>query len=306
MRPRAPLVGLALLLLVTSCQQRKPAPDPEYRAEIERFRTERAARLTAEDGWLSLVGLYWLEPGANRFGSAPANDIVLAGEAIPPFAGILDVDEDGGVTLRTAAASGLTVAGEPVEERRLATDADGEADVLALGTLRVHVIDRGGRLGLRVKDLASEARQRFSGIESFPVDPAYRVEGHLQRYPAPRTVAVASAQGPDQAMLVPGVVTFSLHGRELSLEPYVSSPDDDTLFFVFRDTTSGTTTYGAGRFLSVRAPAAGATGVELDFNRAINPPCAFTPYATCPVASAANTLPVAVEAGEMMRGGGHH
>ncbi len=302
---RGPALCLAALIpLLPSCS-RHDAP-PRYRAEINRFRSEREARLTAEDGWLSLVGLHWLTPGVNRFGSAPANDVVLEGDPVPPYAGILEVGEGGTITLRTTTASGITLGGEPVAERRLATDASGTPDVLALGTLRFHVIDRSGRLGLRVKDLASTARRRFTGIEYFPTDTAYRVEGRFERYTSARTVAVASAQGPDQEMLVPGVVRFSLRGTELSLEPYVSSPDDDSLFFVFRDATSGSTTYGAGRFLTANAPADGSGAVVLDFNRAINPPCAFTPYATCPIASAANTLSVAVEAGEMMRGGGHH
>ncbi|MBK6406781.1 MAG: DUF1684 domain-containing protein [Holophagales bacterium] len=136
------------------------------------------------------------------------------------------------------------------------------------------------------------------GSQYFPVDPALRVEGRFEPYEAPREVEVPSAQGPPQKTLAPGVVRFTIGGRELTLEPTVESPADKTLFFVFSDATAGTESYGAGRFLYAETPAPGATRVLLDFNLAENPPCAFTPYATCPLPLPKNVLPVKIEAGE--------
>ena len=137
------------------------------------------------------------------------------------------------------------------------------------------------------------------------MDPALRVEGTFEKYAAPREVEVPSAQGPPQKVLAPGLVRFRVRGKERTLEPTVESPTDDTLFFVFGDATNGTETYGAGRFLYAPVPKAGETKVVLDFNLAQNPPCAFTPYATCPLPPPQNRLPVRIEAGERKYGQGH-
>ncbi len=285
-RPAATLLLLAVVL-AAACTRKAPVVDPAYRAEIAAWRAARLAALTAPDGWLTLAGLYWLRPGPNRFGSDPGNEIVLPGAGIAGVAGPIDLRPDG--------AAG---------ERPLRSDRDGKPDVVALGTYRFYVIDRAGTLGVRVKDTASSARAHFKGIEHFPLDPAYRVTATFEPYPAPREVKVATHQGPSQTMLAPGLVRFSLGGRSLALEPFVSSPADRTFFFVFRDATSGHQTYGAGRFLAADAPPAGGRSVVLDFNKATNPPCAFTPFATCPLPPPANELPVRIAAGEMY--GGHH
>ena len=168
--------------------------------------------------------------------------------------------------------------------------------------MSLYVIERGDRLAIRVKDANNPTRRRFKGIESFPIDPSYHVQGTFEPYPAPRRVTVATAQGPTQTMLVPGLVRFSLAGRALTLEPFVTSPEDPTFFFVFRDATAGSETYGAGRFLDASAPARGSSTVVLDFNEATNPPCALTPFATCPLPPQGNVLPIRIEAGERYSG----
>ncbi|HVN76913.1 MAG TPA: DUF1684 domain-containing protein [Thermoanaerobaculaceae bacterium] len=293
---------LSVAVLGPACARRAPA-DPHYAAEIEAWRARRLAALTADDGWLTVTGLFWLRPGENRFGSAAGNEIVLPGRETPAVAGTLDLLPDGAVVAHPLAGAGVTLGGGPAGVQRLRSDRDGGTpDVLRIGSVSVYVIDRSGKLAARVKDARNPARLRFKGIESFPIDPAYRVEGTFEPFASPRPVSVASAQGPSQTMLVPGVVRFSAAGTPLALEPFVSSPEDTTFFFVFRDRTAGHETYGAGRFLDADAPAKGSRTVVLDFNKATNPPCAFTPFATCPLPPPANVLPVRIEAGERYSG----
>jgi uncharacterized protein (DUF1684 family) len=296
---------LALLLLAgltlaaaPGCRGKSPAADPAYIGDLEKWRAERLASLTSEYGWLSVVGLFWLHPGANRFGSDPGNEVVLPGAGTPAVAGVLELRQDGSVLLRPGSGSALTVGGAPATERVLASDRAGSPDLLAIGAVRFYMIERGGKLAVRVKDPESARRVRFAGIRSFPVDLAFRVEGTFEPYATPREVLLATHQGPEQTMLAPGLVRFELAGKALSLEPLVSSPADATFFFVFRDATSGHETYGAGRFLDAPAPKPPSRTVVLDFNRAYTPPCAFTPYATCPLPPKQNDLPVRVTAGE--------
>lgn len=298
MRRFMAVFALVLTLMITAACARRPAADPAYLAALDRWRAQRLAGLTSETGWLTLVGLHWLAAGDNSYGSDPGNAIVLTGPGVPARGGVFLVGADHSVVLRPEPGVAVTVNGAAPTLAPLANDRTGKPDLIAVGGLRITVIARGDRLALRVRDPESTTRTAFRGIDSFPVDPRSVVPSRFERYPQPREVEVASAQGPAQRMLVPGIVRFSLGGQELALEPFVSDPADRTLFFVFRDSTAGIETYGAGRFLDADAPAAGATTVTLDFNRAINPPCAFTRYATCPLPPPQNVLPVDIEAGE--------
>ncbi len=291
------------VLTATSCTK-TPSPDSAWAAEIEGWRARRAASLTSPDGWLTLVGLYWLEPGTSRVGAAPDVEVFLEEEGVPPHAFTLELTPDQRILLDPLATSDLLVDGEPAAPRSLATDRSGTPSVLTLGALRMVVIQREDRFALRVRNPDSPVRTNFMGLEYFPLDARYRVEARLERYGAAKSVEVPVAQGPPQRMLAPGVVRFSLRGRQLSLQPLISSPNDTTYFFVFRDATSGRETYGAGRFLDAAAPLPGSDIVLLDFNRAYTPPCAFTPYATCPLPPPENVLPVPVRAGE--KGYGWH
>jgi len=290
-------LAAAGLLCLAACGG-GPAPDSAYVAEIEAWQQRRVASIGNADGWLTVVGLTWLRPGLNRVGGAPDCDVVLPGDGVPATVAGLVLGEDGRVTLVPEPDAGLSLGDEPAVERALATDRDGAPDVVTRGSVSFHLIARGDQVGVRVKDRDSAARRDFRGLEYYPIDPGYRVAGVLERYPEPRQVLVPSAQGPDQPMLVPGRVRFTLRGTACSLEPLVSSAEDDQFMFVFRDATSGRTTYGAGRFLYAPAPRPGSDAVTLDFNRAYSPPCAFTAHATCPLPPPGNALAVAVEAGE--------
>ena len=287
----------ALALLLPGCH-RRPAADPAYLVELEKAREKRVASLTKEDGWLSLVGLHWLKPGENGFGSDPGSAIVLSAPGVPARAGSLDLRHDGAVVLHVEAGAPVSVNGAPPSGAALAVDRSGKPDLVTVGRLRITVIQRGSQFAARVRDPESANRKAFKGIDYFPVDPALRLAATFEAYPSLREVEVPSAQGPAQKAVAPGLVRFRLGGQEMALEPTVDGPDDDTFFFVFRDRTAGEGSYGAGRFLSAAAPKKGERTVVLDFNRATNPPCAFTPFATCPLPTPQNEIPVRIEAGE--------
>lgn len=293
--------SLLVVVMILGCSGERPSePEPGYFEEIESFRAQREERLRSENGWLSLIGLFWLEPGANRFGSDPSGSIVLPPDAAPPLAGNF-VLEDGGVRLLPEPGVEILIDGEPAGERRLRDDGAGSPDLLQLGRLRLHVIERGGRRAVRVRDPQSPTRAAFGGLDFFPIDPAYRVEGRLRAYPEPESREVETIVDTVSEMLSPGIVEFEIDGARLSLEPYVSEPGQTDLFIIFKDRTNGTETYGAGRFLSAVLE---GDRVLLDFNKAYNPPCAFTPYATCPLPPPRNRLDAEIRAGE--KAGGRH
>ena len=295
---------MAVLAAAVSCTEAPMPIDPAYAAEIDDWRSARLTRLTADDGWLSLTGLYWLEPGENRFGSAGDGAVVLPDPSVPDIAGLMILGPDGTVIVFAEEDAGVQINGEPLTETTLRTDAEGSPDIVTAGRIRFYIIDRGGRLAARVKDPEAPSRLAFDGIEYFPIDSAYRVEARFEPYDAPREVAIPTVLGEDTTMLAPGILRFTLNGAEQTLEPYQDSPDDDSYFLIFRDGTSAVTTYGAGRFLYADVAGADATTV-LDFNLAYNPPCAFTPYATCPLPPPQNWLQASINAGEMYVGEEH-
>ena len=290
---------LLLLTLAAPACRRPPAAEPSYLAEVEAARAGRVADLTSEDGWLSLVAREALAPGENAFGSDPGSALVLEASGIPAKAGVFDLRPDGSVLLRAEPGAPVAVNGAPPGDAPLVPEGDGRRhDVVTVGRVRVTLFSKDGRWLVRARDSESSRRTGFAGLRSFPVDPAWRVEGRWEPYATPRDVEVPSSRGPARSATAPGVVRFTHAGRTLELEPTVESAADETLFFVFADATAGTETYGGGRFLRARRPGPGETKVVLDFNLAENPPCALTPFASCPMALPRNTLPVRVEAGE--------
>jgi len=290
-------LSLALSLLLHAAPA-APATAPsaatrDPAAERQAWHAQRLQRLQAEDGWLTLVGLHWLEEGDSLIGSAASNDIRMSSRA-PATLGTLTRQ---GQQVRFTPKQGLDVklGGKPFAGGPLRADSAGEPDVVEVGTLRFHVIERGGRVGLRVRDLASTARQHFKPIPLFPYDPAWRVEARLEPGKGPSTVAVPNIMGTVEQMASPGVLVFQFEGKEYRLVPVVE-PGDDSLFVIFGDQTNRSESYGAGRFLYAPLPVGGRT--VLDFNRATNPPCAFTQFATCPLPPRPNRLAVRVAAGE--------
>jgi uncharacterized protein (DUF1684 family) len=295
---RSPL----LLPLLALCAWTGAAPAPEpHRAEIEAWRAKRLASLKREDGWLTLVGLFWLQEGENRLGSDSAsNRIVFPKDTTPKTLGSLDLSK-GVVTLRAARDAGLTSDGHPVTTLTLRSDTEGSPTIVKHGRISFFLIKRGERLGVRVKDSRSPALLAFRGIDTYPIDARWRFDARFEPYPPGKTIAVPNILGSTEQEKSPGAVVFETSGRESRLDA-VTEEGSDKLFLIFGDQTNGVDTYGGGRFLYAAQP--GKDGrVVLDFNKAYNPPCVFTPYATCPLPPAQNRLPIRVEAGEKRYGG---
>lgn len=287
-----------------------PSSSTAHVQQIEQWRAGRVARLTAQDGWLSLIGLEWLHEGANRVGSAVDNDIVL--KAGPAHLGTVTLMADGAVRIALDKDSGATVDGKSVAEAPLVDDmhagADATPTTVRFGHASFFVIDRDGRKALRVKDTDAEARRDFAGIDYFPIDASWRIEADWVPFVPEHDLEIGTAIGTIDKVKVPGKAVFHRDGHAFELLPYQEEPGGE-LFFVIADKTSGKETYGAARFLYAALPSGGIDKpgkVVLDFNKAYNPPCAFTPFATCPLAPPENRLDVAVTAGEKKYAGGHH
>ena len=274
-------------------------PEDAYRAEILKWRETREENLKKEGGWLSVSGLFWLKEGRNTFGASPGNDIVLPEGSSPGRAGSFDL-RDGKVVIALDPGAPATVEGKPAGGRELLPDSSGTPDVLRLGRLSLHVIRRGERLAIRLKDPESAARKGFTGLSWFDVSPAARVRARFVPYQKPKPMRVPNVLGQSSDMPSPGYCLFQWDGREVRLEGVFEEEDAKELFFIFRDETSGKETYPAGRFLYSELPKDGE--VTLDFNQAYNPPCAFTAFATCPLPPPQNWMPVAVAAGEKRYG----
>jgi len=274
----------------TSAKPAIPVPYPE---EIAAWQADRGTRLKAEGGWLSVVGLNWLKEGDNRFGSEGSNDIVLLKG--PARAGILRLRK-GEVTLIPDPFADLRIDGQPAREIKLSPDTSEKATTVTAGTLSFFMIDRGGKIGLRLKDTEAPARTNFKGLQYYPVDPAWRVEALYEPYQPAKVIPIQNIVGMVDNLPSPGALVFNVGGREYRLDPVLEEGSDE-LFIIFRDKTSGRQTYGAGRYLYAKKPAAGGT-VTLDFNKAYNPPCAFTDFATCPLPPPQNRLDLAITAGE--------
>ena len=289
-----------ILLLVAGCGGEKTSA--EYVAEIDQWHTERTERLRSDTGWLTLVGLHPLNEGVSSLGASADADISLAAGA-PYWLGSLAVTSDI-IMFSVHPDAEVVILDSPGEGRlsscTLATDKEGPPTKLTTGSLVFYVIDRDGKLFLRVKDRKSEVLKSFRGIDRYPVDVHWRLAARLE--PGPATLNVPNVLGQQSASASPGALVFDLDGQEYRLTP--TGKPGESMFLVFGDETNGKTTYVGGRFLVIDPPAADGT-VVLDFNRTYNPPCVFTPFATCPLPAMSNMLPVAIEAGEMLWGDHH-
>lgn len=265
-----------------------------YRAEIAKHRRGRIAELTAPNGWLAVRGLFWLREGVNTAGSDPASEVLLPARAAKRIGTFTLTNQM--VTFTAADGAQVSAAGKPVTTYTF-DPKGGERSAISTAGLTLFVIRRSDRVGLRLLDPDSAARRTFSGLRYFPLDAAYRVTARFVPYPSVKTVQVPNVLGQLVPMESPGYVEFTLRGKAYRLEPVYETPQRRDLFFIFKDTTSRSETYPAGRYLHAPLPVAG--GVDLDFNRAYNPPCAFTDFATCPVPLKDNQLPVAIRAGEL-------
>jgi uncharacterized protein len=276
-------------------------PDSWQRDQLA-WREKRAANLQTPEGWLSLIGLEWLKEGDNSFGSAADNKIQMA--KAPAHIGVVRLEKGGALRLLAPTAGfpkELVVDGHPAQEQALLADDNPNGSKLALGGVTIIVINRDGRYGLRIKDAQAPTRVGFHGLRWYPPNPAYRVHAKWIPYNPPKMIDIPTILGTVSKLPAPGVAEFTIDGKISRLEPVLEEPESTELFFILRDTTSKSATYGAGRFLYTALPDHGLSQpgeIWLDFNQLVNPPCAFTPYATCPLPPTQNRLSIAIPAGE--------
>lgn len=285
-----------LTIMASACAKDEPVP-ADYREQVEAFRHKRAREIIAPTGWAALVGLHFLTPGSHTVGSAPGNGVRLTGPSAPAVLGTVTV---GTATVRLQVSKDVTVrrGDQVVTDVELRPSSKPE-DFLVSGAMTLTLIRRGDKLALRVWDAKAPTLTSLSGLEWMPVDEAWRVQARFEPHPPGRTMKILNVLDELVDMPNPGVAVFTIGGREYRLEALLESEDAKELFFLFRDGTSGKTTYGAGRYLYSPLPDRGR--VILDFNQAKNPPCTFTDFATCPLPPKGNALAVAVQAGELDR-----
>ena len=253
-----------------------------YPETVRKWRDEHQAKISSETGWLSYAGLFWLKEGENRIGSDPDGDVVLPKRS-PRYAGSFQFHE-GKTQFRSAAG----------EMREVKPDNPGPPDVIEIAGVKIHVVKRGDRFGVRLRDPESQYRRNFKGLKWYPVKATYLVTAKFISYPQPKQVKVTNILDDVDVEPSPGYAVFELLGKKMELEPVL---EDGKLFYTFKDLTSGKTTYPAVRFLYSDLPKDGK--VVLDFNLAHNPACAFTAFATCPLPPRKNHLRVAIDAGEI-------
>ncbi|MBK7632032.1 MAG: DUF1684 domain-containing protein [Ignavibacteriales bacterium] len=287
----------SVLIITFACTQ-KPTADPNYVKEIKDWDAKRVSRLKADDGWLNLAGRFWLRPGISTFGSAKDNDLIVESAAFPQYAGtFLFVDSN--VTFKVDKDIEVLLNGNPVKEIKLIDDQKKDITVLQIGSVKFNLIIRDTLYGIRFRDLNSELVKNFKGIERFPIDENWKLNATFETYNPPKEIAVPNILGQVNKEKSSGAVVFKKNGGYYKIDAV--DEGDENLFLIFADHTSGVETYGGGRFMYVSKPDSTGT-ILLDFNKAFNPPCVFTKFATCPMPPIQNYLKLRIEAGEKVYG----
>lgn len=276
--------------------------DPKYVEEIKNWQKQRVESLKKEDGWLNLAGLYWLRPGVNSFGAEKGNQIVFPQDKSAAKLGNLILENDE-VWVEAEPGADLWQGDQQVSEKLRIFATGSPALVLKHGSLRWFIIKRGDKYGIRLRDLEHPNLTNFKGLETYPIDSKWKVEAKFEPATEERKIFITDVLGQTSMQRSSGTLVFTLKGKTYRLDPI---DEGDEFFILFGDKTNQKHTYQSGRFLYAKKPAAGGTTVTLDFNKAYNPPCAFTEFATCPLPPEQNNLGVAIQAGEKRYGEGPH
>jgi len=295
------IITCVIIFTFVSCQKNDEIiiVNSEYAAEIDDWHFKRIENLKKSSGWLNLVGLYWLEEGENSFGSGKENNIIF-----PPKAPIKlgsFIKSDSVITFVSDPDAEVIMNNKRIFETKMNNDLVENTTILENGSLKWFLIKRGDNYGIRLRDLKADLLSEFEGIERFPINPEWKIGGKFIPYQEPKKISIPTILGTIETENSPGKLEFLVDGNPYSLEPVSAGK---RLFVVFADLTSGEETYGAGRFLYINAPDSN-NNVILDFNKAYNPPCAFTKYATCPLPPDQNKLKIRVTAGEKNYADGH-
>jgi uncharacterized protein (DUF1684 family) len=299
------LIFFLLLFNSYTCQQpeKVSGKTSQYQKKIEEWRQQRITNLTKADGWLSLIGLFWLKEGENSFGGAAANAIHFPPQKAPAVMGNF-VLIDGKITIHVFDNLPVLYAGEPIQFLELQSDENENPTVLSYGSLNWLLIKRSNKYGIRLRDSESDHLKDFKGIEHYPVDQAWKIEAKFKPYSPEKKLAVPNILGTVTEENSPGALIFKINGLDFRLDP-ITEQNSKQWFIIFSDETNGSETYGAGRFLYVDPPDENGK-VFIDFNKAYNPPCAFTGYATCPLPPEQNHLAIRITAGEKKYQGSEH
>jgi hypothetical protein len=297
------LAGFFGILLFSGCSNSNSKQEKtHYKNKIKEWRKKRLKNLKSDDGWLNLAGLYWLEQGENTIGSDSSNDVVFPDKA-PENLGYVRLDNNKIVFHAKEGVIVANKAGEQIKQTSMNHDQQDNTTLLQHGPLRWFIIKRGDKFGIRLRDLMSPLLKKVDSIPAFPVKPDWKVEATFIPYEDDKYMEVPNVLGGTYQEKVHGKLKFSINDSTYTLLPM---GDREHLFLVFGDQTNAEQTYGGGRFLSVETPGEN-NKTMIDFNKAYNPPCAFTPYATCPLPPRENMLQVKVLAGEKSPGlAAHH
>ncbi len=298
------LITLLLIIVFVSCKSNTETINEEkYVKLIKKWQSERLTKLKSENGWLNLVGLYWLNDGENPFGSNIANNIIFPANS-PEFIGSFSLYKDE-LSVRIEPDVNVFINDSLLKEHNVFTDMDENTTIFKHGSFKWYIIKRGDKYGIRLRDLESPSIEKLTELPYFPIDLNWRVKAQFKKFDTPVKVAIPNVLGDIEYEKCYGNLVFTINGKELSLMP-LGDGVTENLFLIFGDETSAEETYGAGRFLSVERP--DKNGITyIDFNKATNPPCAFTDFATCPLPPKENILPVKILAGEKINELiGHH
>lgn len=293
-------VFMVFLVMIIGCTQ-KPSANPKYVKEIDDWHSKRINRLKADDGWLNLVGRFWLKQGESTFGSSSDNDIVVGSSKLPEHIGSF-LFKDSVVTFKAKEGVNVLLYGNPVKEIILIGDEKKDITVLQIGSIKFNLIVRDTLYGIRFRDLNSELVKNFKGVERFDIDEGWKIKARFEAYNPVKEIDVPNVLGQISKEKCPGAVVFERDGKTYKIDAV--DEGDENLFLIIADQTSGDETYGGGRFMYVKKPDSTGT-IILDFNKAYNPPCVFTKYATCPLPPEQNYLKLRIEAGEKMYSKGH-
>ncbi|MFZ5999340.1 MAG: DUF1684 domain-containing protein [Bacteroidota bacterium] len=292
---RLPMMWLvALVALLWSCEPKKAEVDPiAHRAEIDTWHAKRINDLKSNNGWLNIAGLFWLQEGINTFGAAATNNVVFPAGTIADDAGYFTV-KNGVVHMDIKKGVDVKIDSVSVSSVEIFHPDSSKAKVSSFGSLQWFIIKRDNQVGVRLRDLNSKAVTEFPGIERYPVDVIWRVVADYKPTDG-KMIDITNVLGQTVPQKSPGTLLFEIGGEKFSIDALEGGNDE--LFLIFGDLTNEKDTYPAGRYLYVKTP--GPDGkIVLDFNKAYNPPCAFTPFATCPLPPRQNILNVRIEAGE--------
>jgi uncharacterized protein (DUF1684 family) len=295
------LLAITLIFISTSCTEEKleQKGSADYISEIDQWHQKRVDRLKDENGWLTLVGLHWIEEGENSFGSDKNNNIVFP-ENAPPKIGNIEL-KDSVITLKVENGVNVSSEDNQVKNIKLKEDITGDPTILDVGPLRWYIIKRGERYAIRLRDTKHPLRETFDGIERFPVNEDWKLTATVDQYDPPKVISLPTQIGTIEEESSPGAVVFEKNGNTYRID---AVDRGKRLWLIFADETSGEETYGAGRYLYIDEPDSTGTTI-VDFNLAYNPPCVFTKYATCAFPPQQNFLKLRITAGEKNWGGLH-